>query len=146
MPAVRARYLTASSRDRERLQWAGIGVGLAVTIAVAAAVLDLLVAWPAPLAPVALAATALVPLLVQVLAVAGYTLAVAVVYIVVILGLGSPPRDTADHQLLGLSMLAAAIGAIAFLPVRERLVAWATRSVFGARQAPDEVLRTFGSR
>ncbi|MGI9007314.1 MAG: hypothetical protein ACR2FU_14160, partial [Streptosporangiaceae bacterium] len=160
---VRARYLTASSRDRERLQWAGIGVGLAVTIAVAAAVLDLLVAWPAPLAPVALAATALVPLglvagdvaalggyggrlLVQVLAVAGYTLAVAVVYIVVILGLGSPPRDTADHQLLGLSMLAAAIGAIAFLPVRERLVAWATRSVFGARQAPDEVLRTFGSR
>ncbi len=163
LPAVRARYLAAPSRDRERLQWAGIGVVLAVTVAVAAAVLDLLVAWPAPLAPVVFAATALVPLglvagdvnalgghggrlLVQVLAVAGYTLAVAVVYIVVILGLGSPPRDNADHQLLGLSMLAAAIGAIAFLPVRERLVTWATRSVFGARQAPDEVLRTFGSR
>ena len=163
LPAVRARYLAAPSRDRERLQWAGIGIVLTVTIAVAAAVLDLLVAWPAPLAPVAFATTALVPLglvagdvaalggyggrlLVQVLAVAGYTLAVAVVYIVVILGLGSPPRDTAGHQLLGLSMLAAAIGAVAFLPVRERLVGWATRSVFGARQAPDEVLRTFGSR
>ena len=40
----------------------------------------------------------------------------------------------------------AAVGAIGYLPVRERLIGWATRSVFGARQAPDEVLRTFGSR
>ncbi len=163
LPAVRLRYAAAQSRDRERLQWTGIGAVLAATVAIAAAVLDLLVAWPAPLAPVAAAATALVPLgliagdvpqlgkfggrlLVHVLAVAGYTLAVAVVYIIVILGLGNPPQDNADHELLGLSMLAAAVGAIGYLPVRERLIGWATRSVFGARQAPDEVLRTFGSR
>ena len=163
LPAIRIRYASAKSRDRERLQWTGIGAVLAATAAIAAAVLHLLVAWPTPLAAVAAAATVLVPaglmagdvsrfgtfggrLLVHVLAVAGYTVAVAVVYIIVILGLGNPPQDTADHELLGLSMLAAAVGAIGYLPVRERLISWATRYVFGARQAPDEVLRTFGSR
>ncbi len=163
LPAIRIRYVSALSRDRERLQWTGIGAVLAATVAIAAAVLHLLVAWPDALAAVAAAATLLVPaglmagdvaglgrfggrLLVHVLAVAGYTVAVAVVYIIVILGLGNPPQDTADHELLGLSMLAAAVGAIGYLPVRERLIGWATRYVFGARQAPDEVLRTFGSR
>ncbi|MGN6678570.1 MAG: hypothetical protein ACTHKL_12470, partial [Streptosporangiaceae bacterium] len=163
LPAVRSRYATAHSRDRERLQWTGIGAVLAATVAIAAGVLNLLVAWPAPLAPVEVGASVLVPLgliagdlpqlgrfggrlLVHVLAVAGYTVAVAVVYIIVILGLGNPPQDNSDHELLGLSMLAAAVGAIGYLPVRERLIGWATRSVFGARQAPDEVLRTFGSR
>jgi signal transduction histidine kinase len=163
LPAIRLRYAHAPSRDKERLQWTGIGAVLAATVAVAAAVLNLLVAWPSPVAPVAVGATALVPLgliagdvpqlgkaggrlLVQVIALAGYTIALAVVYIVVVLGLGNPPQDTADHELLGLSMLAAAVGAIGYLPVRERLVGWATRSVFGATHAPDEVLRTFGSR
>ena len=163
LPAIRIRYAAAESRDRERLQWTGIGAVLAATVAIAATVLNLLVAWPTPLAPVAAAATVLVPLglmagdvpqlgkfggrlLVHVLAVAGYTVAVAVVYIIVILGLGNPPQDNADHELLGLSMLAAAVGAIGYLPVRDRLIGWATKSVFGARQAPDEVLRTFGSR
>jgi signal transduction histidine kinase len=163
LPAVRVRYASAQSRDRERLQWTGIGAVLAATVVTAAAVLSLLVAWPDPLAPVAATATALVPLglmagdlpqlgkfggrlLVHALAVAGYTAAVAVIYIIVILGLGNPPQDAADHELLGLSMVAAAAGAIGYLPVRERLITWATRSVFGARQAPDEVLRTFGSR
>jgi signal transduction histidine kinase len=163
LPALRLRYASAQSRDRERLQWTGIGAVLAATVVIAAAVLNLLVAWPAPLGPVAATATVLVPLglmagdlqqlgkfggrlLVHVLAVAGYTVGVAVVYIIVILGFGNPRQDTADHQLLGLSMLAAAVGAVGYLPVRERLITWATRSVFGARQAPDEVLRTFGSR
>jgi signal transduction histidine kinase len=43
-------------------------------------------------------------------------------------------------------MLAAAIAAIGYLPARDRLATAATRFVYGARQAPDEVLRTFGSR
>jgi len=163
LPAIRVRYAHAPSRDTERLQWTGIGAVLAATVAVAAAVLNLLAGWPSPVAPVVLAATALVPLgliagdvprlgkaggrlLVQVIAAGGYTIALAVLYIVVVLGLGNPPQDTADHELLGLSMLAAAVAAIGYLPLRERLVGWATRSVFGARHAPDEVLRTFGSR
>ncbi len=61
------------------------------------------------------------------------------------LGLGREP--TGDEQtLLGLSMLAAAVAALLWLPVRERLTDVATRRVYGERHAPDEVLRTFGSR
>ena len=43
-------------------------------------------------------------------------------------------------------MLAAAVAAVGYLPARDRLIASATRFVYGAREAPDEVLRTFGSR
>ena len=163
LPGVHLRYDTAAGRDRERLQWAGIGLALAGTAALSAAVLYLLVGWPAPVAPVAAGATALIPLglfagevsnlgqrsgrlLVQVLAIAGFTATVAVIYLVIVLGLGKPPSDASDRELLGLSMVAAAVAAISFVPARERLVDWASRRVFGARQAPDDVLRNFGSR
>ena len=43
-------------------------------------------------------------------------------------------------------MLAAAVTAVGYLPARDRLMASATRFVYGAREAPDEALRTFGSR
>jgi signal transduction histidine kinase len=163
LPATRLRYDHAAARDRERLQWAAIGFVVACGLALAVAVLYLLVRWPAPVAPVAVAVMVLVPaglaagnvprlgsrggrLLVQVLAVTGFAATVALIYLVIILGLGRPPESAVDRQLLGLSMVAAAIAAISFAPARERLLDWATRRVFGARQAPDEVLRTFGSR
>ena len=163
LPAARLRYEHSAARDRERLQWAAIGLVTACGLALAVAVLYLLVGWPGQVAPVAAGVMVLVPagvaagdvprvgsrggrLLVQVLAVAGFAATVALIYLVVILGLGRPPASSADRQLLGLSMIAAAVAAISFAPARERLVDWATRGVFGARQAPDEVLRTFGSR
>jgi signal transduction histidine kinase len=163
LPAARLRYEGSAGRDRERLQWAAIGLVMAGSIALSVTVLSLLVGWPAPLPPVAVGFTVLIPLglaagdvprlgprggrlLVQVLAVAGFAATVAVIYLVVVLGLGRPPGDSGDRQLLGLSMIAAAVAAISFAPARERLTDWATRRVFGARQAPDEVLRTFGSR
>ena len=59
----------------------------------------------------------------------------------------SRARADGDEQtLLGLSMLAAAVAALLWIPVRERLTDVATRRVYGERHAPDEVLRTFGSR
>ena len=163
LPAARLRYEGSAGRDRERLQWAAIGLVVTGSIALSVTVLSLLVGWPAPLPPVAAGFTVLIPLglgagdvprlgprggrlLVQVLAIAGFAATVAVIYLVVVLGLGRPPGDSADRQLLGLSMIAAAVAAISFAPARERLTDWATRRVFGARQAPDEVLRTFGSR
>ena len=48
--------------------------------------------------------------------------------------------------MLGCPCFAAALAAVGYVPARGRLTGWATRLVFGARQAPDEVLRTFGSR
>ncbi|HUA42532.1 MAG TPA: histidine kinase [Streptosporangiaceae bacterium] len=163
LPALRLRYRAAAGRDRERLQWIGAGAVLAAGLALAAGVLHLLVGWPAPVAATAAACTVLLPagmiageirplgpaagrFLVELIAVAGFTVLVAVVYVIVVLGVGRGPADASDRELLGLSMLAAAIAAIGYLPARERLLAWAKHAVYGAREAPDEALRTFGSR
>src|ERR1700728_2738312 len=103
LPAVRLRYLAASARDRQRMQWMAVGAVLAADSALVAGVLHVLVGWPGPGAAV-------------------------------------------DREVLGLSMLAAAVAAIGYLPARDRLMASATRFVYGAKEAPDETLRTFGSR
>jgi signal transduction histidine kinase len=84
--------------------------------------------------------------LVHVLSIAGFSLVVAAIYLVIVFGIGMPPQDAADRGVLGLSMLAAAVAAIGYLPARDRLAASATRFVYGAKEAPDEALRTFGSR
>ena len=163
LPALRIRYRRATGHDRDAMQWAAMGVVAAADIALVAAVLHLLVGWPGPAGLVAAGGTAAVPLglmagtatalarhgsrlFVYVLSAAGFSVVVAVIYLIVILGLGQAPTDQGDREVLGLSMLAAAIAAIGYGPARDRLAAAATRFVYGARQAPDEVLRTFGSR
>ena len=163
LPAVRLKYLSAAGRERERMQWIGAGTVLAAGLALAVAVLHLLVGWPVPVAATAAACTVLLPagmmageirplgpsagrVLVQLIAVAGFTVLVAVVYLIVVLGVGRGPASVSDRDLLGLSMVAAAIAAIGYLPARERLLAWAKHAVYGAREAPDEAVRMFGSR
>jgi signal transduction histidine kinase len=163
LPAVRVRYLAASARDRQRMQWMAVGAVLAADSALVAGVLHVLVGWPAPVAAVAAGCASLLAfgmmagelpslgtyggrVLVQVLSVAGFTTVVAAIYLVIVLGIGTGPSDAADREILGLSMLAAAVAAIGYLPARDRLVAAATRFVYGAKEAPDETLRTFGSR
>jgi signal transduction histidine kinase len=163
LPATRLRYLRAGGRDKERLQWLGAGLVIAASVALISAVLHLLVNWPGPADAVAAGAALVVPLaviaaecpplarqggrvFVQALAVAGSGAVVAAIYLVIVLGLGNAPGDPEDRRILGLSMLAAAIAAIGFLPARGRLVASATRFVYGTREAPGEALRTFGSR
>lgn len=163
LPSVRLEYQAAAGRNRERLQWVSAGAVLAAGLALAAAVLHMLVGWPAPVAATVAACLAALPLgmiageirplgpsggrvLVQVIAVAGFTGLVSVVYVIIVLGVSSGPTDASDRELLGFSMLAAAIAAMGYLPARERLLGWAKHAVYGAREAPDEALRTFGSR
>ncbi len=110
------------------MQWLGIGAVVAADVALIGAVLHLLVGWPGPVAAVAAGASLAVPLgliagdssllaphggrlLVHVLSTAGFSLVVAAVYVVIVLGLGRAPSSAADRQMLGLSMLAAARGA-----------------------------------
>ena len=160
---MRARYSASIGYRRDRMLWFGIGVTLAITVALAAAVLHLLVGWPASLGAVAAAGTVCVPLgllasesgrlaphgsrgLVQVLAVFGFVAVVSAIYLVLVLGLGHAPKTTGDKEVLALSMIASAVAAVIFVPVRERFLQSSTRFVYGAREAPDEVLRTFGSR
>jgi signal transduction histidine kinase len=163
LPALRLQYVAAAGRERERLQWIGASAVLAAGLALAAAVLHVLVAWPTALAATTVACTVLLsvgmiageiqPLgpsagrvLVQFIAVAGFAVVVAAIYMVIVLGVGTGPATAREREVLGLSMLAAAIAAIGYLPARERLLAWAKHVVYGAREAPDEALRTFGSR
>ncbi len=163
LPATRLRYLQAAGRDKERLQWLGAGLVIAASVALTSAVLHLLVDWPGPADAVAACAALVVPLavigaefaplarhggqvLVQAMAVAGSGAIVAAIYLVIVLGLGNAPGGPEDRRILGMSMLAAAVAVIGFLPARGRLAASATRFVYGTREAPGESLRTFGSR
>jgi signal transduction histidine kinase len=163
LPAVRLRYLAAPARDRQRMQWMAAGAVVAADSALVVAVLHVLVGWPGPIAAVAAGCGSLLAfgmmagelpslgpqggrLLVQVLSIAGFTTVVAAIYLVIVLGIGAAPQGSGDREILGLSMLAAAVAAIGYLPARDRLVASATRFVYGAKEAPDETLRTFGSR
>ena len=160
---MRGRYIGSIGHHRERMEWFGIGVTLAATVALVATVLHLLVGWPGPLGAVAAGATVFVPLgllagenqrlgphasrgLVQVLAVFGFVVVVSAIYLVVVLGLGHAPKTTGDKEVLALSMVASGVAALIFVPVRARFLESATRFVYGSREAPDEVLRTFGSR
>ena len=160
---MRVRYITSIGFHRERMEWFGIGVTLAATVALVATVLHLLVGWPGPLGAVAVGATVLIPLgllaaenkglepqasrcLVQVLAVFGFVIVVSAIYLVVVLGLGHAPKTQDDKEALALVMAASGVAALIFVPVRARFLESATRFVYGSREAPDQVLRTFGSR
>jgi signal transduction histidine kinase len=162
LPATRLRYLRAAGHDKERMQWLGTGLTVAASVALIGAVLHLLVGWPASPGVVAAAASAAVPLgliaaewqplarhsgqvLAHTLSAAGSGAVIAVIYLVIVAGLGKTPDNSAERELLGFSMLAAVVAAIGYLPVRARLVASATRFVYGTREAPGEALRTFGS-
>ena len=158
-----ARYRAATSvQERARLQWPAWGVVVAAAISAGAWVLHELLSWPDDLRTVVLATTVLVPLslalgsserlsvridrlLVHTITMAGLAAMVAASYLLIVLGLGRAPTGD-EKTLLGLSMLAAAIAALLWIPVRERLTEFATRRVYGERHAPDEVIRTFGSR
>jgi signal transduction histidine kinase len=161
-PAVYFRYRTAGAIDRRRIQWIGWGLTVAAEGILVMTALRLLTEWPHDPGAVALAMTGLVPiaiiagtlpkmvarvdrLLTHTVALAGLTALILGIYVIVVLGLGHTPRDS-ERSLLLLSMVAAAIAALLYLPARSWLTERANRLVYGARVAPDETLRTFGQR
>jgi len=149
-------------QERARLQWPAWGVLVAAAISLTAWVLHELVDWPEPIRAVAVTTSVLVPLslalgaseriavridrlLVHTITMAGLAAMVAASYLLIVLGLGRSPTGS-EKTLLALSMLAAAVAALLWIPVRQRLTEFGTRRVYGERHAPDEVIRTFGSR
>jgi signal transduction histidine kinase len=156
------RYRRASHTDRTRMQWAGWGVGVAAALAAVVGLLDALLAWPANPGTVALAVTAVVPLgigasafdrllthaertLVQTIVAAGIVGLVGGTYLLVVVGMGRTPEKE-ERSILALSMLAAALAALLASPARRRFEELANRRVYGEYHAPDEALKTFGSR
>ncbi len=162
LPAAHQTYQRSTGLARQRLQLVGCAVAVIVEVALVVAALNVLVDWPSHAAEVAAGATALVPIalaagtsarisrrvdrvLVHTVSATGLTAVVVAVYLVIVIGLGRTPDDT-ERTLLVLSMLAAAIASLAYVPARERLAESANRLVYGERHPPDEVLRTWGSR
>jgi len=158
-----SRYNKSRGLERQRMQWFGWSMTVAFTIAVFAGATRLLVKWPTN--PIEVAAVAALPiplalafgattkrvgrvdrLLTQTVSVAGLTGVVLATYILIVLGLGHTPHEGTERTLLLLSMIGAVVAALLYLPTRERLTSIANNIVYGERHAPDEVLRTFGSR
>ncbi len=159
---ARRRYRRSAGLERQRMQWFGWAVSVGLELVVLAEALRLFWGWPTrealvvtvatvPIA-VAVAAGALTSLAARIdrllawsVSVAGLTGVVVVVYLIVILGIGHAPTK-AERTLLILSMIAAAVSALVYGPARTRLNAFANRVVYGEREAPDTVLRTFATR
>jgi signal transduction histidine kinase len=156
------RYRRAAGVERQRMQWFGWAVAVGVEMTLVAVAVQILSGWPDDAGAIATAATLPVPialalgsskrligrvdaLLAHTVSLAGLSGVVIGVYMVIVLGLGRPPTDS-ERPLLGLSMLAAAVAALLYLPARERLAQFSNRLVYGEREAPDQVLKTFGSR
>jgi signal transduction histidine kinase len=147
---------------RARLQWPAWGALTAAAVALGAVVLDALVGWPKELLAVTVVATVLVPfaltlgahrslavridrLLVHTITFGGLAALVALVALAVVAALGRS-LDGGERSVLGLSIAGAATAALLWVPARERLQDYANRRVYGEQHAPDEVIRTFGSR
>jgi signal transduction histidine kinase len=155
-------YQNGTVTDRRRMQWVGWSIVVIAELMLAIVALRLMTDWPAHSPVVALATTALLPaalaaathmkmvahvdrLLTHTVAAAGLTALVIVAYVAVVVALGRSMRD-GERSLLLLSMLAAVLAAVVYLPMRKRLADIANQMVYGERIAPDEALRTWGSR
>jgi signal transduction histidine kinase len=70
---------------------------------------------------------------------------IGVVYVWIVVGIGEI-LGQGDSANVGLSILATALVAFAFQPVRRRVERWANRLVYGERATPYEVLARFSQR
>jgi signal transduction histidine kinase len=156
------RYAKSFGLERQRMQWFGWAVAVGVEFVLVAVAARILWDWPTRFGlvlavatvPVAVSvamgsssrfATRIDRMLAHTVSFAGLTGVVVACYLVVVVGLGRTPTRS-ERSLLALSMVAAAVAALLYGPARLRLTAFANRLVYGEREAPDAVLRTFGSR
>jgi signal transduction histidine kinase len=162
VPASHRRFLATRGTERQRMEWLGLAVVVVAEAALVVTALRVLAGWPRHVPEVVGALSVLVPLalaagasprlvgrvdrlLAHTVSLAGLSGLVVAVYLVVVLGLGELPTQR-ERALLLLSMAAAAVCALLYHPARERLSQTANRLVYGERSAPDEALRSFGTR
>lgn len=156
------RYLLAVGLERRRMQWFGCAALLEVVVLLIAIGLRLLWGWPTVVSLV-LEVSALPYAGAVVLAASGraedgverlfsfavlltgLTTVIVAIYVLVIVGYG-PTMTASDHLVLSLSVIAAVVAAILCVSARSTLIRYAEHVVYGERQAPSSVLRTFGSR
>ena len=164
LPATRLRYLRAAGHDRERMQWLGTGLAVAASVALISGVLHLLVGWPGPAGAVAASAAVAVPLALIAAECPPLARHGGQMFVHALSAAGSSRRDRGhlpgdrgrsreDDQAIPPN--ARSSGCPCSRPPWRRSVtcrsgaawsAFATRFVYGTREAPGEALRTFGSR
>ncbi|HEX9235524.1 MAG TPA: histidine kinase dimerization/phosphoacceptor domain-containing protein, partial [Actinomycetota bacterium] len=71
---------------------------------------------------------------------------ITAVYVAIVVGIGALIGQGTSRPNLGLSILATAVVAVAFQPVRDRIQRLANRLVYGRRATPYEVLSEFSQR
>jgi signal transduction histidine kinase len=162
LPALRGRYVDASARSRQLVQSLVAGSALALTFVVILITLHSLVDWPVDVGAPLLALSCLLPLglavgasnvsshvdrlLVHLITTLGTVTIVAGAYLLAVRGFDKAPTTHSDRDLLWWAMAAAAVAAVAQLGLRGRFSRIATSFTYGAREAPDEVVRSFGTR
>jgi len=157
-----SRYRDARGAERRRMHWVALAVAVASEVVLVALTLRVLLGWPPSLLGIAAVATIPIPLalllgtsrrlqgpaerlVVPSISLVGLTALVAAVYLVVVVGLGRAPTHD-ERTLLVLSIAAAGISALLYVPARRRLAEFSNRLVHGARRPPDELVRTVGAR
>ncbi len=170
--ALRYRYKRSAGEQREQIRWVAFvgGVALVLLVLYVASIfvfvstdtgqelpivdviLGLLAATIAFGVPVATTIAILKYRLYDIDVVINKTLVygalagfISLVYVGIVVGIGTVIGQ-GDRPNLGLSILATAVVAVAFQPVRERVQRFANRLVYGKRANPYEVLAHFGER
>jgi signal transduction histidine kinase len=160
-PAFADRFGRVTAEEQRHMKWFALGTLAAVWGAVAVAILWALVDWPPSAGLWAIGWTAAIPvallleaapgivgidaLFAHAVSLVGLSAIVAGIYVAVVIGLGRVPRHD-ERTLLVLSMVAAGLAALLYVPARSRLKALASRLAYGGRPTSEDVLRTFGTR
>ncbi|MEO6712689.1 MAG: histidine kinase [Mycobacteriales bacterium] len=152
-----------SPRDARRiLEWLLATLVLSAAAATVVVALHFLVDTPEAVTPWLVGALVLVPLgqalaawprlrqaagvvLVESFVVAGLTVFVVAVYLVVVIGLGEVPQGR-ERDVLVSSLIAAVVIAVLAMPVRQRLLGFAAPFAGGRAASAEQSLTTLGSR
>jgi len=157
-----SRYRSADATERRRMQWVGWAVAVITELTLVVVALRLVIDWPSHPTVVVLASTMLIPLalvagtharmiaradrlLTGTVSLAGLTVLIITAYVAVVIAYGRSISGD-ERTLLLLSMAAALVAAMVFLPMRSRLGDAVNQLVYGEHVAPEDALRTWGSR
>jgi signal transduction histidine kinase len=149
------RLRRSRGEEREQLKWfayAGIMAPL-ITLALSSGPLGNLAWTLGPLSLVAAVGIAVLKyrlydidvVINKTVVFGGLAAFITAVYVAIVVGIGAVIGQGSKPNL-GLSILATAVVAVAFQPVRERVQRFANRLVYGVRATPYEVLSEFSSR
>jgi len=168
--ALVLRFRGSSGVERLQLRWLVSAAGLVAALAAVALPLGLAFTWTGPrpgwvqlIEALTILSFALIPISIGV-AILKYRLYdidvvinkalvygclaafITAVYVAIVVGIGSAIGRSAGRPSLPLSILATAVVAVAFGPVKARVQRLANRLVYGKRAAPYEVLSDLSKR